>query len=237
MLNWLPTAAHGRTYAAEALGTFLLVFAGPGAVVIDHVSGGGVGTLGIGLSFGLAVMAAIFATGHISGAHINPAVTIAFAVVGRFPRAHVLPYIAAQLAGAAGAGLVLRWLFGRVAGLGSTVPGDGAAQALGLELVITTFLMFVIMAVATDARAVRGTAAIAIGGYVGLAATFSGPIAGASMNPARSFGPALLSGVWTDHWVYWAGPIAGALLGALLYQFVRVASPPGSEDEGSRDEG
>ena len=232
MLDRLPRLDGGRAYAAEALGTFLLVFAGPGAVVIDHVSGGGVGSLGIGLSFGLAVMAAIFATGHISGAHINPAVTIAFAVAGRFPRAHVAPYLLAQLAGAAGAALVLRWLFGRVAGLGSTVPGDGAAQALGLEVVITTFLMFVIMAVATDARAVRGTAAIAIGGYVGLAATFSGPIAGASMNPARSFGPALLSGVWTDHWVYWLGPIAGAILGALLYQFVRAGSPPGTAEEG-----
>ena len=232
MLGWLPRLDGGRAYAAEALGTFLLVFAGPGAVVIDHVSGGGVGSLGIGLSFGLAVMAAIFATGHISGAHINPAVTIAFAVAGRFPRAHVAPYLLAQLAGAAGAALVLRWLFGRVAGLGSTVPGDGAAQALGLEVVITTFLMFVIMAVATDARAVRGTAAIAIGGYVGLAATFSGPIAGASMNPARSFGPALLSGVWTDHWVYWLGPIAGAILGALLYQLVRAGSPPGAAEEG-----
>ena len=232
MREWLPKFDHGRAYAAESLGTFLLVFAGPGAVVIDAVSGGGVGSLGIGLSFGLAVMAAVFATGHISGAHINPAVTIAFATVGRFPRSHVLPYLVAQLAGAAAAGLVLRWLFGRVADLGSTVPGDTVAQALGLEVVITTFLMFVIMAVATDARAVRGTAAIAIGGYVGLAATFSGPIAGASMNPARSFGPALLSGTWTDHWVYWAGPIAGAILGALLYQLVRAASPPGSPDGG-----
>ena len=236
MRELVPRFDNGRAYVAEALGTFLLVFAGPGAIVIDDVSGGGVGSLGIGLSFGLAVMAAVFATGHISGGHINPAVTIAFALVGRFPRAQLLPYIVAQLAGAAGAALVLRWLFGRVAGLGSTVPSDTAVQALGLEVVITTFLMFVIMAVATDARAVRGTAAIAIGGYVGLAATFSGPIAGASMNPARSFGPALLSGTWTEHWVYWVGPIAGAILGALLYQFVRAASPPGSMDE-DQDEG
>lgn len=227
-----------RACAAEAIGAFLLVFAGPGAVVVDSVSGGGVGSLGIGLAFGLAVMAAIFATGHVSGAHINPAVTLAFAAAGAFPRALALPYAAAQLAGAAGAALALRLLFGRVAALGATVPGaGGAGQALGLEVAITALLMFVIMAVATDARAVRGAAAPAIGGYVALAAIFAGPIAGASMNPARSFGPALLSGVWTDHWVYWAGPAAGALLGAFAYRLVRAGSPPsaGGAADGSGD--
>jgi MIP family channel proteins len=204
-------------YVAEALGTFLLVFAGPGAVVIDHVSHGGVGTLGIGLSFGLAVMAAIYALGHISGAHINPAVTVAFWLTGEFPGARVPGYVVAQLAGAAGASGAHRLLFGNVAHLGATIPTGGAGQALGLELIITAFLMLVIAALATDRRAVPGTAAIAIGGYVALAATFSGPIAGASMNPARSFGPALVSGAWTDHWVYWVGPIAGALVGGLVY--------------------
>jgi MIP family channel proteins len=229
------TAADVRAYAAEAVGTFLLVFAGPGAVVIDGVSGGSVTHLGIGLSFGLAVMAAIFAVGHISGAHINPAVTLAFALAGHFPRRHALPYIAAQLAGAAAAALVLRWLFGRVADLGATVPSDGAGQALGLEVVITALLMLVIMAVATDLRAVQDAAALAIGGYVALAATFSGPIAGASMNPARSFGPALLSGTWTDHWVYWVGPIAGAAVGAAVYVLIRDGKPPG-DDHGDGEE-
>ena len=224
--EFLPTGSDMRAYAAEAAGTFLLVFAGPGAAVINEVSGGAVTHLGVGLSFGLAVMAAIFATGHISGAHINPAVTIAFSVAGHFPKRHVPPYIVAQLAGAAAAALVLRWLFGVVAGLGSTVPTGGAGQALGLEIVITAFLMFVIMAVATDLRAVRDAAAIAIGGYVALAATFAGPIAGASMNPARSFGPALLSGTWVDQWVYWVGPIAGALIGAGVYMLIRSGSPP-----------
>lgn len=215
-----------RAYVAEAVGTFLLVFAGPGAAVINSVSGGGVTSLGIGLSFGLVVMVAIFAIGHISGAHINPAVTLTFATFGSFPWRHVPVYIVAQLVGATTAALTLRLLFGNVAGLGSTVPTDGAGQALGLEIVITFFLMFVIMAVATDERAVPGAAAVAIGGYVALAATFSGPIAGASMNPARSFGPAIASGTWNEHWVYWLGPIAGALLGALVYGFLRHGAPP-----------
>lgn len=130
------------------------------------------------------------------------------------------------MVGATAAALALRGLFGDVAHLGSTVPSDGAGQALGLEFAITFFLMFVIVAVATDERAVPGAAAVAIGGYVALAATFSGPIAGASMNPARSFGPALVSGTWSDHWVYWAGPVAGALLGAWVYGWLRQGAPP-----------
>lgn len=222
-----------RCYAAEFLGTFLLVFAGTGAVVIDDVSGGGVSSLGIGLSFGLAVMAAIYAIGHISGCHINPAVTIAFAVARQFPWPQVPAYVVSQLAGAVTASAVLLLLFEDVVNLGATVPSDTAMQALGLEIVITFFLMFVIMAVATDVRAVGQAAAIAIGGYVALAATFAGPIAGASMNPARSLGPALASGTWTDHWVYWAGPVVGALAGALAYRFVRAGSPPSPVEAGT----
>ena len=221
-----------RRYAAEFLGTFLLVFAGPGAVVIDEVSGGGVGSLGIGLSFGLAVMAAIYAVGHISGAHINPAVTVAFALTRHFPWSLVPTYVLAQLLGACAASAITLVLFGDVANLGATVPTGPPLQAVLLELVLTLLLMVVVSAVATDVRAVGQAAAIAIGGYVALAATFAGPIAGASMNPARSFGPALLSGTWTHWWVYWVGPIAGAALGALLYRYVREASPPKPDNKG-----
>ena len=206
-----------RRCAAEFVGTFLLVFAGPGAVVIDGVSGGGVGSLGIGLSFGLAVMAAIYAVGHISGTHINPAVTVAFALSRHFPWTQVPAYLIAQLLGATAASAALLGLFGGVSNLGATVPSDSPFQALGLEVILTLLLMFVVSAVATDARAVGQAAAIAIGGYVALAATFSGPITGASMNPA------LLSGTWTNHWVYWVGPLAGAVLGALLYGYARAA--------------
>jgi MIP family channel proteins len=221
-----------RRCAAEFLGTFLLVFAGPGAVVIDEVSGGGVGSLGIGLSFGLAVMVAIYAVGHLSGAHINPAVTVAFALTRHFPWSLVPAYVVSQLLGACAASAVSLALFGDVADLGATVPSGSAQQAVLLEIVLTLFLMFVISAVATDVRAVGQAAAIAIGGYVALAATFAGPIAGASMNPARSFGPALLSDTWIHWWVYWAGPMAGAALGALLYRYVREASPPKPDNKG-----
>jgi aquaporin NIP len=215
-----------RRCPAEFLGTFLLVFAGPGAVMINDISGGGVGSLGIGLSFGLAVMVAIYAVGHVSGAHINPAVTVAFALTRHFPWSLVPIYFLSQLLGACAASATHLALFGDVANLGATVPSGSPLQAILLEILLTLFLMFVISAVATDVRAVGQAAAIAIGGYVALAATFAGPIAGASMNPARSFGPALLSGIWTHWWVYWVGPIAGAALGALLYRYVREASPP-----------
>lgn len=218
-----PAAAR---YAAECLGAFGLVFAGPGAVVIDAYTHGGVTPIGVGLTFGLIVAAMIYAIGHISGAHINPAVTLAFTLTRHFPWPDVPGYVLAQLAGATMASLLTKGLYGNTAHLGATLPTHGAGQAVVLEVALTFFLMFVIMAVATDARAVGGAAALAIGGYVALAATFAGPIAGASMNPARSFGPALVSNTWTSWWVYWIGPIAGALLGALAYQIVRSGEKP-----------
>jgi MIP family channel proteins len=207
--------------AAESVGTFGLVFAGCGAIVIDTVSGGAITHVGVALTFGLIIMTMIYATGHISGAHFNPAVTLAFAATRHFPLALVPVYLAAQFAGAIAASVVLRLLFGDVAHLGATLPASGAGQSLGLEFVLTFFLMFVIISVATDTRAVGQAAALAIGGTVGLEAMFAGPICGASMNPARSLAPALVSGTWQDQWLYVAGPILGALAGALVYQFIR----------------
>jgi MIP family channel proteins len=209
-------------YLAEALGTFGLVFAGPGAAAVNAASSGSVETVGVGLCFGLAVMSAIFAFGHISGAHINPAVSVAFRLLGRIDNARLLGYIAAQLAGAAIAGLAIYAILGDSVDAAATVPTiNGWDAALTSEVILTFFLAMVILAVATDDRAQGAFAAIAVGGYVASAATGWGPVAGASMNPARSFGPAVASGVWDYHWVYWLGPVVGATLAVIAYEILR----------------
>ncbi|HEX6116836.1 MAG TPA: MIP family channel protein [Solirubrobacterales bacterium] len=226
----------GRRAAAEGIAAFALVFAGCGAIVADEVYGGALGVVGVALVFGLIIMAMVYATGHLSGAHINPAVTVAFALTRHFPAREAVSYVAAQIAGAAVAALLLLAIWpDKPADLGATVPSVEVGSALVYEVVMTAFLMFVIMAVATDVRAVGSAAAIAIGSTVGLDALFGGVVTGASMNPARSLGPAIASGEWTDLWVYVAGPVAGAALGALAYQAVRggtsearAAAPPGS---------
>ena len=229
----LPLA---RRAAAEGIAAFALVFAGCGAIVTDSVYGGGLGVVGVGLVFGLVIMVMIYATGHLSGAHINPAVTLAFALTRHFPRSEAAAYIGAQTAGASAAALVLLAIWpDQPAELGATVPSVAPGSALVYEALLTAFLMFVIMAVATDTRAVGAAAAIAIGGTVGLDALLGGPVTGASMNPARSLGPALASGTWDDFWVYLAGPILGAAAGALVYQAIRGAQPTtDTETDGAR---
>jgi MIP family channel proteins len=212
-----------RRALAEAFATFALVFAGCGAIVVDAERDQALGTVGIGAVFGLVILAMVYATGHLSGAHINPAVTLAFAATRHFPLREAAAYIPAQLAGAVGGAVVLRLAWeGTPAELGATVPSIGTGSALLYELILTALLMFVIVAVATDTRAVGSAAAIAIGATVGLDAIFAGDVTGASMNPARSFGPALVSDTWTDFWVYLAGPVGGALAGAALYQAIRA---------------
>ena len=220
-----------RRAAAEGLAAFALVFAGCGAVITDSERGGVLGAVGVALVFGLVIMAMIYATGHLSGAHINPAVTIAFTLTRHFPKRDAAAYIAAQLIGATAAAFLLLWVWPTApAELGATVPSIEVGTALLYEILMTAFLMFVIISVATDSRAVGAGAAIAIGGTVALDAIFGGPLTGASMNPARSFGPALASGTWTDFWIYLVGPIVGASLGALAYQLIRTPdTPPGAE--------
>jgi aquaporin NIP len=211
-----------RRAAAEAVAAFALVFAGCGAIVANAVYGGALGAVGVSLTFGLIVMAMIYATGHLSGAHINPAVTIAFTLTRHFPARDAAAYVAAQLIGAFVAALVLLAVWpDQPAQLGATIPSVGVGSAFVYETVLTAFLMFVIVAVATDTRAVGAAAAIAIGGTVGLDALFGGPVTGASMNPARSLGPALASGELADVWIYLTAPVVGAALGALAYQLVR----------------
>ena len=207
---------------AEALGTYCLVFAGTGAVIVDQITGGKVGGLGISLVFGLIVLAMIYAIGHVSGAHMNPAVTIGFWAARQHPAAELLPYMSAQIIGAVAASLTLKLLFiGQPTTLGATLPAGPAFQSLALETILTAILMFTIMGVAKDDRAEGEMAGIAIGAVVALEAAFGGPISGASMNPARSFAPALVSLNFAHHWIYWAGPIAGAVLGARMYRFIR----------------
>jgi aquaporin NIP len=220
-----------RAVAAEMIGTFVLVFAGTGAIVSNGLSGGALGHVGVALAFGLAIMVMVYATGHISGAHFNPAVTLAFALVRHLPARRVIPYIAAQVSGALLGSLAVRTLVGSAAGLGVTHPSNGGLSGAVFEGLLTGVLMFVIMAVATDVRAVGQAAAIAIGGTVALEALFAGPITGASMNPARSIGPAIVAGDYADLWVYIAGPILGGVLGALIYRALRTPAEKAADTE------
>jgi len=218
-----------RRAAAEGFAAFALVFAGCGAIVADAQYDGALSAVGVSLVFGLIITVMIYATGHLSGAHINPAVTLAFTLTRHFRGREAAAYIGAQLAGAVCAALALHAVWtSNPANLGSTVPSVGAGSAFVYELILTAFLMFVIIAVATDTRAVGAAAAIAIGGTVGLDALFGGPVTGASMNPARSFGPALVSGTWTNFWIYVSAPVLGAAVGALAYELIRTPlTPPG----------
>ena len=205
----------------EAIGTACLVFAGTGAIIINEVSGGAIGHVGIALTFGMVVAAMIYSTGHISGAHINPAVTLGFAITKNFPWKEVPYYWVSQIIGAVLASGALSLMFGTIGNMGASVPYGSDIQSLALEIILTFILMFVIMAMATDIRSVGGAAAVAIGMTVALEAMFAGPISGASMNPARSFGPALLSSEWASHWLYWVGPMAGASIGATVYHWLK----------------
>ena len=212
-----------RRAGAEALGTFFLVLIGPGTAMVNAYTTGDLGTVGIALAFAFVVTAMIYALGHISGAHINPAVTLGFWSVRRFPAAEVLPYLIAQCGGAVAASVVLRGALGPVGDLGATLPRIPVPAVFAIEWLLSFALMFVIMAVATDDRVAGGFAAIAVGLTVGFCALMGGPITGASMNPARSFGPAVVGGLWQGHWVYWIAPVTGMIAAAWTYDFLRVA--------------
>lgn len=206
---------------SEFLGTFALVFCGTGAIVIDDITGGGVTHAGIALTFGLIVMALIYTFGDISGAHFNPAVTLAFAAAKRFDSRSVPYYVGAQVAGGIAASMLLRLLFPTHRTLGTTTPNGAPLQSLVLETVLTWLLMLVILNVSAGARERGMTAGLVVGAVIGLEAMFAGPICGASMNPARSIAPALVSLHCHNLWIYIAGPITGALLAVPTLGLVR----------------
>lgn len=211
---------------SEFFGTFALVFCGTGAVIINDVSNGAITHPGIALTFGLVVMALIYTFGDISGAHFNPAVTIAFTAAKRFEARYALPFIGAQLAGGVFASGLLRLLFPAHPTLGATSPSGSVLQSLVLEVVLTWLLMLVILNVSTGGKEKGITAGIAIGAVIGLEAMFAGPICGASMNPARSFAPALVSLHLGALWLYILGPITGALLAVPTLRLVRGDENP-----------
>ena len=212
---------QGKKNAAEFIGTFGLVFAGTGAIIINDVSGGAVTNVGIGLTFGMIVLAMIYAVGDVSGAHLNPAVTLGFFAARRLEAKMVLPYVLSQLSGALAASLLLRGLFPQHQTLGATAPAGPALQSLILEIVLTAFLMFVILNVSVGAKERGITAGIAVGSVIALEAIFAGPICGASMNPARSFAPALVSQHLTNLWIYLVAPVTGALIAVAGCRCVR----------------
>ncbi|MBA3828642.1 MAG: aquaporin [Taibaiella sp.] len=208
-----------KKYISEFLGTYFLVFAGTGAIIINSLHQGVITHAGIAITFGLVVMSMIYAFGDISGAHLNPAVSIAFTLAKKFPAAQLLPYILFQLAGAIAASATLRLLFPANELLGATLPSGTEAQSFTMELLLTFFLMLVILSVSSDGKEKGMFAGLAIGAVVALEAMFAGPVCGASMNPARSIGPAIISGHLYSLWLYIAAPVLGA---ALAVPLVRI---------------
>jgi len=206
---------------AEGIGTFFLVLIGPGAVMVDAYTRGALGPTGIALAFAFVVLAMVYALGHLSGAHINPAVTLALWSIRRLPGHDVVPYLVAQCTGAVLASQVLRFVLGPIGTLGATLPHLGTGRSFLVEFLFSFVLMLVIMAVATDSRVADGFAGLAVGLTVGFCALL-GPLTGASMNPARSLGPAVAGGGWAAHWIYWIAPITGMQVAAWAYNRLRT---------------
>lgn len=210
-----------RKYLGEFVGTFALVFAGTGAIVINEISGGAVTHVGVAITFGLIVLAMIYTVGDVSGAHLNPAVSLGFYAARRFAGSELVPYIASQCAGAFAASGMLRLLFPQNELLGTTVPAGSATQSFFLELILTTVLMLVILSVSIGAAEKGITAGIVVGAVIALEAMFAGPISGASMNPARSLAPAVVSGHLSSLWVYVVAPLIGGLVGVFGCRLIR----------------
>ncbi len=213
-----------RKYFAEGIGTFALMFCGAGAVVIDEITKGSVSHVGIAITFGLIVMSMIYSIGDISGAHMNPAVTLAFAINKSFQWKEVMPYLVSQAIGAFAAMYILKFLFPSSIVLGSTLPSGEAMQSFLLEIILSFFLMFVILNVATGSKEQGMFAGLAIGSVVLLEAMFAGPISGASMNPIRSLAPAIVAGHSAYLWIYLSAPFIGTILAVFFYRIIKNKS-------------
>ncbi|QJX01221.1 MIP/aquaporin family protein [Frigoriglobus tundricola] len=205
-----------RKLVAEAFGTFCLVFAGTGAVVVNDTHGGVVTHVGVALTFGLVVLAMIYTVGDVSGCHLNPAVTLGFFAARRFEWRRVVPYILAQCVGAVLASLALRAMFPAHPSLGATLPAGTVLQSWVMEFVLTLMLMVVILSVSTGSKEKGILAGVAVGAVIALEAMFAGPVSGASMNPARSLAPAVVAGRLDHLWVYLTAPVVGALAGVVV---------------------
>lgn len=210
-----------KRYIAELIGTFALVFCGTGAIIIDQQTNGQVGHIGVAITFGLIVTAMIYSFGDKSGAHINPAVTIAFSLANLFPKKEVFPYIISQIVGAFIATALLKLLFPANINLGATIPAGSNIQSFVLEIVLTFILMLVILFTSQGSKETGTLAGLAIGGVVLLEAMFAGPVCGASMNPARSLSPAIVSGNITTLWIYLTAPVLGATLATFVWKFIK----------------
>lgn len=221
MTTFIPPSGYLRKFFAEVMGTFGLVFCGTGAVIINEITGGSITHVGVAATWGLIVLAMVYTFGDTSGAHLNPAITVAFWIAGRFPRKEVLPYVAAQLLGAFLASGLLKFLFPQSQNLGTTLPSGSEVQSFILEIILAFILMTVILNIATGSKENGMLAGIAVGSTVLLEAMFAGPISGASMNPARSIAPAVLSGVLEHLWIYIVAPIIGAALSILPWQMTK----------------
>ena len=211
-----------RNYVAEFIGTFIMVFCGTGAVIIDQQSGGIVTHAGISLTFGLVVMSMIYCFGNISGAHINPAVSIAFTIAKRFPAKWLLGYLIAQFSGALLASFTLKLLFPSNQLLGATMPAGSEMQSFFLEIILTFILMLAALLLADGGKERSLLAGLAIGAVVGLEALFAGPISGASMNPARSIAPAIASGHLEHVWIYLLAPVVGAVFAVPVWKYLSL---------------
>jgi aquaporin NIP len=213
-----------RKMMAESIGTFALVFAGTGAIIIDDFSHGAVTHVGVAITFGLVVMAMIYAIGDVSGAHMNPAVSAGFFLARRLPGKLLAAYWLSQCVGAFAASLILRLAMGNRALLGTTVPAGSDLQSFVFEAILTAILMFVILRVSQGSKEVGVMAGIAVGGVIGLEAMFAGPVCGASMNPARSLAPAIVSGHLASVWVYLTAPFLGAAIAVPAWALTEEAN-------------